>query len=148
MVGLLASSVIKKGGNIEPFRYDGSTSVLVCSRGGVGLLEECMELVVKLFEHNSRAQQRNCHAVGKLLREKVVVGPLIATMYWHSSCMKTQDIARTYKSVGKDNLCMEICENILQVQEKQMRRNIKAKRNESRRRKREKEIKQTVKMGS
>jgi len=79
--------------------------------------------------------------VGKMLKEKVVIGLLIATMHWHSSCMKIQDIAGNYKSVGKENLCMEICEKILQVQEKQKRRNIKVKRNEPRRRKREKKIK-------
>lgn len=54
-----------------------------------------------------------------MLKEKVVVGLLIASMHWHSSCMKIQDIAGTYRSMGKGSLHMEICkDNILQVQGK------------------------------
>ncbi|XP_052207319.1 eIF-2-alpha kinase GCN2 isoform X3 [Diospyros lotus] len=42
--------------DIRPFRYDVSISVLVCSRGGGGLLEERMELVAELWEENIRAE--------------------------------------------------------------------------------------------
>lgn len=40
----------------RPFRYDASSSVLVCSRGGGGLLEERMELVAELWEENIKAE--------------------------------------------------------------------------------------------
>ena len=73
--------------NIRPFRYDGSISVLVCFRGGVGLLEELMELVVKLWQQIIKAQQRDCHTVGKKLKGKVAAGLLVATTQWRNFCM-------------------------------------------------------------
>ncbi|XAR48711.1 Non-specific serine/threonine protein kinase [Bertholletia excelsa] len=42
--------------DIRPFRYDVSTSILVCSRGGGGLLEERMELVAELWAENIKAE--------------------------------------------------------------------------------------------
>ncbi|KAK9288122.1 hypothetical protein L1049_016570 [Liquidambar formosana] len=40
----------------KPFRNEASTTVLVCSRGGGGLLEERMELVAELWDQNIKAQ--------------------------------------------------------------------------------------------
>lgn len=42
--------------DIRPFRNEASISVLVCSRGGGGLLEERMELVAELWDENIKAQ--------------------------------------------------------------------------------------------
>ncbi|KAM7486980.1 hypothetical protein LguiA_002989 [Lonicera macranthoides] len=42
--------------DIQPFRNDGGISVLICSRGGGGLLEERMELVAELWEENVKAE--------------------------------------------------------------------------------------------
>ncbi|KAK3204428.1 hypothetical protein Dsin_018474 [Dipteronia sinensis] len=42
--------------DFKPIRNETSTSVLVCSRGGGGLLVERMELVDKLWEENIKAQ--------------------------------------------------------------------------------------------
>ncbi|GFY82654.1 protein kinase family protein [Actinidia rufa] len=41
--------------DIRPFRYDVSSNILICSRGG-GLLEERMELVAELWEENIKAE--------------------------------------------------------------------------------------------
>ncbi|XP_057957013.1 eIF-2-alpha kinase GCN2 [Malania oleifera] len=41
---------------IKPFRNEASISVLVCSRGGGGLLEDRMELVAELWEENIKAE--------------------------------------------------------------------------------------------
>lgn len=40
----------------KPFRNDSSKSVLVCSRGGGGLLEKRMELVAELWEDDIKAE--------------------------------------------------------------------------------------------
>lgn len=42
--------------DIRPYRYDVVTNVLVCSRGGGGLLIERMELLAELWEENIRAE--------------------------------------------------------------------------------------------
>lgn len=42
--------------DIRPYRYDVATNVLVCSRGGGGLLIERMELLAELWEENIRAE--------------------------------------------------------------------------------------------
>lgn len=42
--------------DLKPIRHEGSTSFLVCSRGGGGLLLERMELVVELWEEKIKAQ--------------------------------------------------------------------------------------------
>ncbi|KAJ0093671.1 hypothetical protein Patl1_26369 [Pistacia atlantica] len=42
--------------DFKPFRFETSTSFLVCSRGGGGLLVERMELVAELWEENIKAQ--------------------------------------------------------------------------------------------
>ncbi|XP_008445738.2 eIF-2-alpha kinase GCN2 isoform X1 [Cucumis melo] len=42
--------------DLKPIRNEGSTSVLICSRGGGGLLLERMELVVELWEEKIKAQ--------------------------------------------------------------------------------------------
>ncbi|KAI8010263.1 eIF-2-alpha kinase GCN2 [Camellia lanceoleosa] len=42
--------------DIRPFRYDVSVSVLICSRGGGGLLKERMELVAELWGENIKAE--------------------------------------------------------------------------------------------
>ncbi|KAI8012483.1 eIF-2-alpha kinase GCN2 [Camellia lanceoleosa] len=42
--------------DIRPFRYDVSISVLICSRGGGGLLKERMELVAELWGENIKAE--------------------------------------------------------------------------------------------
>ncbi|CAN4120986.1 unnamed protein product [Withania somnifera] len=42
--------------DIRPYRYDVFTNVLVCSRGGGGLLIERMELLAELWEENIRAE--------------------------------------------------------------------------------------------
>ncbi|XP_055836159.1 eIF-2-alpha kinase GCN2 isoform X3 [Solanum dulcamara] len=42
--------------DIRPHRYDVVTNVLVCSRGGGGLLIERMELLAELWEENIRAE--------------------------------------------------------------------------------------------
>ncbi|KAM3303594.1 eIF-2-alpha kinase GCN2 isoform X1 [Capsicum chacoense] len=42
--------------DIRPYRYDVVTNVLVCSRGGGGLLIERMELLADLWEENIRAE--------------------------------------------------------------------------------------------
>ncbi|PKI74220.1 hypothetical protein CRG98_005458 [Punica granatum] len=41
---------------IKPFRNEAGTSVLVCSRGGGGLLVERMELAAELWEENIKAE--------------------------------------------------------------------------------------------
>ncbi|KAK4752449.1 hypothetical protein SAY87_021247 [Trapa incisa] len=41
---------------IKPFRNEACTSVLVCSRGGGGLLEERMELAAELWKENIKAE--------------------------------------------------------------------------------------------
>ncbi|KAL6976220.1 eukaryotic translation initiation factor 2-alpha kinase [Sarracenia purpurea var. burkii] len=42
--------------DVRPLRYDVSSTVLICSRGGGGLLEERMELVAELWEENIKAE--------------------------------------------------------------------------------------------
>ncbi|EXC26865.1 putative serine/threonine-protein kinase GCN2 [Morus notabilis] len=42
--------------DLKPIRNDDSVSILVCSRGGGGLLEEWMELVAELWEENIKAE--------------------------------------------------------------------------------------------
>ncbi|XP_027910011.1 eIF-2-alpha kinase GCN2 isoform X1 [Vigna unguiculata] len=42
--------------DIKPNRNEGTTSILVCSRGGGGLLVERMELVAELWEENFKAE--------------------------------------------------------------------------------------------
>ncbi|XP_038885258.1 eIF-2-alpha kinase GCN2 isoform X2 [Benincasa hispida] len=42
--------------DLKPIRNEGSTGVLICSRGGGGLLLERMELVVELWEEKIKAQ--------------------------------------------------------------------------------------------
>ncbi|KAK6930573.1 RWD domain, partial [Dillenia turbinata] len=42
--------------DFKPARNEGSISVLVCSRGGGGLLEERMELVAELWDENIKAE--------------------------------------------------------------------------------------------
>lgn len=42
--------------DMKPIRVDDSVSILVCSRGGGGLLEERMELVAELWEENIKAE--------------------------------------------------------------------------------------------
>ncbi|KMT15732.1 hypothetical protein BVRB_3g057120 isoform A [Beta vulgaris subsp. vulgaris] len=42
--------------HIRPIRIEGSASVLVCSKGGGGLLEERMEIVVELWDANIKAE--------------------------------------------------------------------------------------------
>lgn len=40
------------------FRNEASTSILVCSKGGGGLLEERMELVAELWENNIKVGEK------------------------------------------------------------------------------------------
>lgn len=42
--------------DLKPIRNEGNTSVLICSRGGGGLLLERMELVAELWEEKIKAQ--------------------------------------------------------------------------------------------
>ncbi|XP_010525998.1 PREDICTED: eIF-2-alpha kinase GCN2 isoform X2 [Tarenaya hassleriana] len=42
--------------DLRPFRNEGNTSVLICSRGGGGLLVERMELAAELWEKNIKAE--------------------------------------------------------------------------------------------
>ena len=44
-------------------------------------MEEHMELVVKLWEQIIKAEQRNYHTVGKMLKEKVTARLLVATTH-------------------------------------------------------------------
>ncbi|TXG72830.1 hypothetical protein EZV62_001409 [Acer yangbiense] len=54
---LALETIIQHGPvDFKPIRNETSTSVLVCSRGGGGLLVERMELVDKLWEENIKAQ--------------------------------------------------------------------------------------------
>ncbi|GAV69857.1 Pkinase domain-containing protein/RWD domain-containing protein/HGTP_anticodon2 domain-containing protein/tRNA-synt_His domain-containing protein [Cephalotus follicularis] len=43
-------------GDYKPIRNEGNTNILVCSRGGGGLLVERMELVAELWEENIKAE--------------------------------------------------------------------------------------------
>ncbi|CAN0858035.1 eIF-2-alpha kinase GCN2 [Linum grandiflorum] len=52
----LETIILHASGDIKPIRNESSTSVLVCSRGGGGLLVERMELVGELWEENIKAE--------------------------------------------------------------------------------------------
>ncbi|CAL1404688.1 unnamed protein product [Linum trigynum] len=52
----LETIILNASGDIRPIRNEASTSVLVCSRGGGGLLVERMKLVAKLWENNIKAE--------------------------------------------------------------------------------------------
>ncbi|KAF3455639.1 hypothetical protein FNV43_RR00277 [Rhamnella rubrinervis] len=52
----LETLILNSPVDLKPVRNEASTSILVCSRGGGGLLEERMELVAALWENNIRAE--------------------------------------------------------------------------------------------
>ncbi|XP_075085700.1 eIF-2-alpha kinase GCN2 isoform X2 [Nicotiana tabacum] len=55
---LALETILQHASSLEfrPYRYDVVTNVLVCSRGGGGLLIERMELLAELWEENIRAE--------------------------------------------------------------------------------------------
>ncbi|CAI0541132.1 unnamed protein product [Linum tenue] len=52
----LETIILNASGDIRPIRNEASMSVLVCSRGGGGLLVERMKLVAELWENNIKAE--------------------------------------------------------------------------------------------